>query len=457
MEMASLFAGLAWLRSQVVARPMVRDAITTTVLSTLGKAIGFLIPFFIAAWFGVTGETDAFFFGYSVIMLFVVIFAPVAESIIVPFIAEARAQGEDVGRFVSNVLGLSGIILLCVIAPFLVCIKPILAFLTKFSPEGLNLIHLILLESSPLIILLIWTSILTGALNAYKVFSIPALSPGFRAVVTLAFIFIFKQRLGVHAIALGYVLGELCRLCILFVVLIRRKIFQLRFSITWEKKISAFLKTSSYQIAGMFMVAFAPVINKVMASWLGLGQVSLLTYAERIYFIPDNLLCTGIIVTLLPYWSERYYSDSAKRLAKDVGKVVKPMVAVSILLTALFLLIKNYLVVIVYSHGKFSAEQITNVQHILGWYLIGLTPSFLLHVYARALLTRKETKVLLVTAFLGSIAAAIFNFMFMRMFGIVGIALANSCTAFFTLGVLVFYFYKGERHGVSAKMLSGIR
>lgn len=80
---------------RVRARPLVRDTITTTFLSTIGKAVGFLIPFFIAAWFGVSQETDAFFFVYGLIIFMAGVFANVVESVIVPFVAELRAE-EDI-------------------------------------------------------------------------------------------------------------------------------------------------------------------------------------------------------------------------------------------------------------------------------------------------------------------------------------------------------------------------
>ena len=85
-------------------RPLVWDTIKTTFWSVIGRGAGFLIPFFIAAWFGVSEETDAFFFAYGIILFLSGIFAPVVESVIVPYVAEARSNNEDVGKFIGNIL-----------------------------------------------------------------------------------------------------------------------------------------------------------------------------------------------------------------------------------------------------------------------------------------------------------------------------------------------------------------
>ena len=108
--------------TQIRSRALVWDTITTTGWSTVGKGMGFLVPFFVAAWFGVTAETDAFFFAYGLILFFSMTFAPVVESIIVPYIAEARSNNEDVGKFVGRILGISGIGLLALVGIVLFCL-----------------------------------------------------------------------------------------------------------------------------------------------------------------------------------------------------------------------------------------------------------------------------------------------------------------------------------------------
>ena len=173
---------------QIRTHSIVRDTISTTLWSTLGKAIGFLIPFFIAAWFGVSNETDAFFFSYGIILFLSSIFSPVVESIIVPYIAEARTKDENVGYFVGKILGISGIGLLILSVLLLIFINPILSFITHFDTKSLNIIYRLLIETAPLLILLVWTSILSGAINAYKKFAFPAIAPAFRAVVNIIII-----------------------------------------------------------------------------------------------------------------------------------------------------------------------------------------------------------------------------------------------------------------------------
>ena len=298
MQMTNIIKTLL---TRIKSRGLVRDTVTTTGWISAGKGIGFLVPLFIAAWFGVTAGTDAFFFAYGLVLFLSSIFAPVVESVIVPYIAETRSKNEDVGKFVGGILSISGAGLAALTCAVLVFVRPLLSALTRFDPQSLDLIWLILLHTSPLVLLQVWTSILSGALNAYKRFAVPAVSPAFRAVVNLGCIFIFKDSMGVHSIALGYVAGEVVRLGVLLWAIRRMRLFRLRFSLGLSPDLKGFAKVASYQVIGMSLLGLNPFIDRIMASWLGEGSVTVLYYADRLYMIPATLFSSGLIVTVLSH------------------------------------------------------------------------------------------------------------------------------------------------------------
>jgi len=405
------------------------DTVTTTGWSTLGKAVGFLIPIFIAAWFGITSETDAFFFAYGLILFLSGIFAPVVESIIVPYIAEARTKAEDVGRFVGRVLGISGVGLLVLTGIALLVIKPILSIVTRFDLKNLNLVYHLLIEAAPLIILLVWTSILAGTLNAYKRFAIPAISPAIRAVVNLSIIFIFKDTFGVHAIVLGYVVGEIVRLAILAGIIKRLNIFKICLSLQFDPKIQEFLKTASYQTIGMVAVGLNPIVDKTMASWLGKGDVSVLYYADRLYMIPITFMTTGLMVVLLSHWSNSYYESGRQKLKKDVRKAVKLVGLITLPIMLLLILFHQPIVKVAFGRGAFAQERLSEVGLVWVCYLLGFMPKIMGLIFVRAYLVLKNTKTLLYLAITSCIFNILLNYVLMQRYEVRGIALSTSITS----------------------------
>lgn len=427
-----------WLKLK--AKPLVWDALTTTFLSTIGKGIGFLIPFFIAAWFGVSSETDAFFFTYGLILFLSGIFAPVVESVIVPYIAEARVKNEDVGKFVGNVLGLSGIGLLILAVLFLLVIKPVLSIVTRFDAEVLDLVFWLLIETAPLIILLTWTGVLAGTLNACKKFSFPALSPAFRAVINLAIIFTFKDIWGVHAIAWGYVIGEAIRLIILFGAISKFDLFSISFSTKLNARLKEFLKTASYQVVGMMAVGLNPIVDKTMTSWLEEGSVSVLHYADRLYMIPVTFMTTGLMVTLLSHWSGRYYEFGYQRLNKDLKKAIKVICLISLPIMLLLILFHQPITKLAFGRGAFDQARLTDVGWVWVCYLLGFVPYMVGRPFVQMHLVLKNTKTLLHCALFSNLLNISLNYILMKFFSVAGIALATSIISVFSLLFLAFAF-----------------
>ena len=415
--------------SQISKRPLVRDTIVTTVLSTAGKAVGFLIPFFIAAWFGVTGETDAFFFAYGLVVFLTQIFASVVESIIVPFIAEIKANNEaEIKTFLGSTLMLAtgGLALLGIV--FLIVAKPLLTVVTRFPPESIELTFLLLAETVPLLVLLVGTSLLSGALNAYRLFWLPATSPAFRALLTLFVIYLFKDKIGVHSIAAGYVVGEGFRFLILSRELFRRGILSFKISNVLNPKLLEFLKITSYQVIGMVAIAFNPIVDKTMASWLGPGYVSILEYADRLYQIPMNLISQGLFVVLLSHWSDDFYQGNEGVFKSRVINTAMAIGGGVVLLSLTFILLRYPLVNLVYGYGKFPRQYLPQVTAVWGLYLIGLAPTIFGLIFARAHMVWKNTRTLMNLGILNCIMHVLLNLILIGPFGIYGLALSTVVT-----------------------------
>lgn len=429
------------------SRPLIWDTVTTTGWSTLGKAAGFMIPFFIAAWFGVSSETDAFFFAYGLILFLSNIFAPVVENVIVPFIAEARKNGEDVGKFIGNVLGIGSIGLLTLEVVALLIVKPALSVVTKFDPRTLSLIYSLLLETAPLVILLVWTSILNGTLNAYKKFAFPAVSPAFRAIINLGIIFLLKDQLGVHAIALGYVVGELSRLLILFGVIRRLRLFKLRITFHLTARLRRFFKIASYQTVGMVAVWFKPIVDRAMASWLVVGSVSVLYYADRLYIIPITFIATGLMATTLSHWSIRHYEMGSGKLGADVRRVVITVGLITVFITVFLIVLRHPIVSLAYGRGTITPDQLNEVGRVWFYYLLGLPFYIVARIYIQAHLVLKNTRFLMIYAFGLNGLGIIGNYILMKCMGVAGIALATTCVTALSVVFLSYMLTKKLRIG----------
>ena len=417
-----------WNRLQRKAekRPLVRDTVTTSIWMVLGKSVGFLIPLFIAAWFGVNRETDSFFFVYGLVFFLSSILSVGTESIIVPFLAEKRARDEDIGAFVGNLLGVSGCALAIITAVLILLARPLFSFLTQFDPASRSLSARLFVEISPLILLMFWSSVLAGAMNAFKRFSLHAFFPAIRAVIVLLWVFLTKDRFGMHAVAVAYTIGEALRLFVYFCAIRKWKLFRIRMSLGIDAGLKAFTHTAFFQLAAITIGYMNPFIDKIMASWMGEGGVSVLHYAHRLYMIPTTLFTSGLLVTLLSHWSHKYYRIGPRQLRGDVHKALRVVFIFAAPLCACLIFLHKPLIRLLFGWGRFDPE----LHAQLGWtwiaYLVGLIPFSLSQIYVNAHVIMKNTRILMRISFVLFFCNIVFNLILMRLFQVAGLALATS-------------------------------
>jgi putative peptidoglycan lipid II flippase len=427
---------------RIRTRDLVWDTIVTTGWGFIGKGLGFVVPLFIAAWFGVTSGTDAFFFAYSLVAFIAGIFAPVVESVVVPYVRELIKDGKDVGRFIGSALAISCAAIVALEAALLPALGPVLARVTRFDPATLSLVIRLVCETAPLIIFLVWTGILSGALNAYKRFFVPAVSPGYRAVICLAVIWLFRSRIGVHSIALGYILGEIFRCLALLAEIRRASVFAIRISFKVDPKFLEFLKTASFLTVGMAAMSANPLIDRGMASWLGAGSVSLLEYADKLYAVPLTFIGAGLMVTILSHWSQRYHAHGPERLRGDIAKAEKLVGVFALVAALLLILLHQPIVDLAYGRGAFDVERLREVARIFAYYMLGFLFFTVSQVYARGHLVLKNTRDLTRCALYKVPLAVLLNFLLMKRFGVGGIALSSSVCSVFIYAYLRHKFYK---------------
>ncbi|MDY6843504.1 MAG: lipid II flippase MurJ, partial [Thermodesulfobacteriota bacterium] len=247
---------------------------------------------------------------------------------------------------------------------------------------------------------------------------------------------------GVHAIALGYVIGEIFRLAILIGVIKRLNLFKLGISLQLNPRLREFFKTASYQTIGMAAVGLNPAVDKTMANWLGEGSVSVLYYADRLYAVPVLFVTSGLMVTLLSHWSETFYRSSERRIKEDVKKAIKWVGILTLPIMLFLVLFHRPVVYLVFNRGEFAPAKLLDVAWVWVCYLLGLVPYAIGQVFVRAHLALKNTVILMRCSLCLIILNILLNYVLMTPLKVAGIAIASSIAPFFTILYLGGLFYR---------------
>ncbi len=416
----------------------VRDIISTSFLTILARGAGFLIPIYIGAWFGVNIYTDLFFFAFGIALFIINMLIPAVENIIVPFVAETNNEGSDVGAFLGAVIAVMTPMAIVALGVLLTILDPALHFMTRFNDYSIKLIVTFIVRISPFIILSLWSGVITGGLNAFGKFSNPAFSPAYRNLLVLLVVYCFKDAVSLNAIIAGYIAGESIRLLILLDTVKNTGVFRLSFSFTMLEKVKNFLKIAFFQTAGLAILGFNPIIDKMVASWTGPGSVSVLFYADRLFYAPITLGTFGVSVVLLSGWSRMYYqTKDIKKMFSTFRKTTVFLGIISLALTVVLCGFSDQITRVIYGSGMMEKSRLDNISSCFFYYTLGLLPSILAVIIVQIYQVIKKTKVLMYWAMLSVFLNLLLDIVLIRLMGIKGVALATTIATF--LGVSFLY------------------
>lgn len=400
--------------------------ILTPILAAAGRFGGMLIPIVIAFVFGATQHTDAFFMAFAVVFFFLSLITQIFESLLLPFLAEHKLQDPSkIIPFLFKIVAAALPLLLAAGVLTWIFLPRALDHGSGFSPETAHETGSVFLWMLPFLLTAVFVSAMNGVLNSYKLFWLPAVSPGIRSVVVIAFIFVFYKTLGIYAIAAGFVAGELLRLVVSIVLILKMKLLH------FEKKTSAvalkeFWHQTGYQVFALAAVQLIPLVSQWFATWFAAGDLSLYSYADKLYQIPYQIFLMGISQIFLSDWSDAYVRESLpdfrKRVIRDVGRSALIALVLSLIVWAVRMPSTRLL----FDLFDFDSNKSVLIADLLGWLMLGFAPAVITSLLLRVLFVMKKSVHFLIQSCGRLLLQVVLILLLIPVFGIAGIAAATT-------------------------------
>ncbi len=416
-----------------------RPFLQTAILSVLGRAGGLVIPFLIAAFYGATLQTDAFFLAYSLAIAFTTLFSQMFESAIIPYLAAEQGSKARCIWFIKSALSRSLPVFACAGLILAWALKPLLQ-ISGWSAEGAEMVRQTMFGLQPFL----WFGLGTAAWSALfynrGLFWFPAVSPLARAVVVMALIFGAHKLLGIRALTAGLVFGEALRLAWAFRIGRGLSLQDLRYQADAADGalLKKFFADAFWQMAALLAVHLMVVADQCFAQTAGAGQLTLLSYADRLIQIPYLLFLSGFLNIFHADWSRASAESSASlytKLRRDLF-----WVAVGAAVTAVLLMASAKLsIAVFYGQAPLSDSDRQVLTGLFTWYALSLAPGVLRLALGRVLIVLRASRFYFFQAWVELALNIALNALFMRAFGVVGIAMATALA--YTLSSLWLYGY----------------
>jgi putative peptidoglycan lipid II flippase len=360
---------------------MARAASLIATGNVASRILGLARETVIANLFGATGLVSAFRVAQILpTMLYDLLVGGMVSSALVPVFSEqAERDRTALWHLVSLILSLA-VLVLSVAVLIIELAAPQVAFLLAggFDDRLLAVTTRLLRITTPAVLFLSLSGIVTGLLFALKRFALPAFTAAiFNAtivVVALAGVFIFDW--GIEALAAGLLLGAFLQLLLQLPGLPDAR---LRFVVDLHHPaLRRIGKLYLPIILGLVISQVAIALDRNFASRTGEQSIAWMQFATTVIQFPLGLISAAISLAILPTLSRLAATTTGNRSTLDefMDTLATGLRLVLILIipatTALFIL-AHPVIALLFQHGDFTPFDTRQTVIALRLYLLGLT------------------------------------------------------------------------------------
>jgi putative peptidoglycan lipid II flippase len=428
---------------------LLRSAATVSGLTLLSRITGLVRETLTASIFGASALTDAFFVAFRLPNLLRRMFAEGAFSqAFVPILGAVREGGDEtrtraVIEHVATVLFWTLVLVSAlgvVAAPVLVWA---LASGLRAEPEAFAVGVVMTRWMFPYILLISMVALAAGVLNTWRRFAVPAFTP---VLLNLSFIgaaLVLAPRFDppVYALAAGVLIGGVAQLAIQVPALMRigmlpRLSFDPRPA--WaDPEVRRIVRQMGPAVLSVSVAQLSLIVNTHIASRIGPGAVSWVSYGDRLMEFPTAMLGVALGTVLLPSLSRASAAGRTDEYAALLDWGLRLAVLLALPCMAGLALMAEPLTALLFHYGRFDAHDLAMTSRTVLAYSVGLLGLVAVKILAPGFYGKQDVRTPFRIAVIVLAITQLLNLAFVPWLQHAGLALSISVAALANAGLLL--------------------
>jgi putative peptidoglycan lipid II flippase len=305
----------------------------------------------------------------------------------------------------------------------------------------------------PYLLLITLVTLYGGILNALQRFAAAAAAPillNFSLIVALMLAAFFPT-VG-HAAAWG-VFAAGCLEALLVAGDTTRAGALPRFrKIVLDEDLRKFFRALGPALIGSGGVQLALFADTIIASFLPVGALSALYYADRINQLPIGVIGIAAGTVVLPEMARRLASGDQRGALHAQNRAIEFTLLLALPCVAAFAIVPDVIMRGLFMRGAFSAADAQAAANTLAAYAVGLLPFVLIRSVVASFYARGDTATPVKAALIGVVVNIGFKILLMGPLAQVGLALATSIGAWVNLLLVVWFARRAGLGGTDERL-----
>jgi putative peptidoglycan lipid II flippase len=427
---------------------LARSAGIFTGATLLSRILGYARDSTVAYFFGAGATADAFYIAFRFSNFFRRLLGEGAMAVsFIPVFSEYREKhGSEETQRLLSVMFTTLFVVLAVLTLLGIAAAPALTRLIatglERTPERFALTVTLTRYMFPFLLFICLAALMTGVLNSFRSFFLPALAPACLSIAEIAYLLLMAFHLPIDRQALGLALavsvGGLLQFGIQVPGLYRRGY---RLSFAWDLGHRGLRRIGALMLPAMVGVS-ADQINALVdtrfASYLEIGAQAALYNSNRVMQLPLALFGVALSQVSLPVMSA-YVARGATRDVKETLNFSLRLTLFMILPATVGLAVLGEPIVkVLFEHGRFTPQATALTTWALLFFSLGLAAYASVKILASAFYAYQDTRVPVSVA-AGCVAVNIaMNWILLKHthMGVGGLALSTSTASWINAGIL---------------------
>jgi putative peptidoglycan lipid II flippase len=422
-------------------RPIIKSALTITIIAGISALLGFVREVVIASVFGAGAVKDAYDVALRVAGTAILLSFVYMNKIFVPSYLRIREeQGDEKALGVANnalgvflLVSVSLLILLQLAAPLIIRV-------IGFDAEHMPIARIAIAIAVFKLPIYAFIHFFSGYLTARKSF----IGPNFMGIplniVTIAVCLIAGTSSGIIGLSVASLLGVVAQ-CLIFLVWLPKEKYRYRFSARFNTpEIRNDIKILMPALVGYAVIELNHWVDTIIATHLGEGNIAAINYAFRLPFIVQGLIVLPIAGIVYSYISDFAAKNDIESMLAMLWKAVRTIIFIIIPIVVIAMPSSLDIVRIAYERGEFTPYATALTSSALIWYLPGLPGLAVFTFLMRFFYSLQDTKTPTICSAIAICTNIALSIWLSRTMGIGGIALAtaigNTLTAVLMLALL---------------------
>ncbi len=420
-----------------MSKGLIRSTALVSAMTGLSRISGFIRDMILAHVFGASASFDAFVVAFRIPNFFRNLSAEGAFSqAFVPTLADYREHysPEDMKRFIGDVTGTFGLLLLLLTIVTVVA-APVFVYIFAIGfihdPVRADLTATMLRITFPYLMLISITALQGAILNTWGRFGVPAFTP---VLLNLSMIFAGLYlaplfHVPVYGLSYGVLLAGILQLIFQWPFL--KKLHLL----VWPKinfknpGVRRVFKLMVPAVMGVSVTQIGILIDTFFASFLQTGSITWLYYSDRLIYLPLGIFGVAIATVILPHLSRQHIIQSHENFINALAWGLRNVLLIAFPSAIGLVILALPILAALFSYGEFTPHDAVMASKSIAAFAIGLPGFMCIKVLASAFYAQKRISRPVKVAIFAVICNVILNFIFIKPFGYVGLALATTISS----------------------------